>query len=63
MAGKSANIEVRTEKLLNINVRCYSIRVRGFFFGGGAVGKKVLVPKQLTRKHCNGMLVYIILHI
>jgi len=56
MAGKPANNEVRTEKLLNINVRCYRIRVLLF-----AVGKKVLVPKQLTRKHCNGMLVYIIL--
>jgi hypothetical protein len=58
MAGKLANIEVLTEKLLNTKIRCYRIRVLVF-----AVGKKVLVPKQLTRKHCNDMLVYIILHL
>jgi len=58
MAGKPANNEVRIEKLLNINVRFCGIRVVVF-----AVGKKVLVPKQLTRKHCNDMLVYIILHL
>jgi len=56
MVGKSANNEVRTEKFLNINVRCYRTRVLVF-----AVGKKVLVPKQLTRKQCNDMLLYIIL--
>ena len=50
MAGKLANVEVRTEKLLNTNVRSYRIRVLVF-----AVEKKVLVPKQLTRKHCNEM--------
>jgi hypothetical protein len=58
MAGKPANNGVRTEKLLNTNRRCYRIGVLAF-----AVGKKVLVPKQLTRKHCNDMLVYIILHL